>query len=135
MVKSNPTGNQVKSIVQEFSTTIVTVFPEYRRLMKYIETCVIFSKHMFVWILLRLRVKFNGSCTKWMTTHDSLPKPLSFYFNIFQESGLDVDTRAYFTAGTSVNVVDFRGKRPLQIILPVVYLTLWFIPFKLDGYR
>ena len=37
---------QVKSIVQEFSTTIVTVFPEYRRLMKYIETCVIFSKHM-----------------------------------------------------------------------------------------
>ena len=37
---------QVKNIVQEFSTTIVTVFPEYRRLMKYIETCVIFSKHM-----------------------------------------------------------------------------------------
>ena len=37
---------QVKSIVQEFSTTIVTVFPEYRRLMKYIETCVIFSQHM-----------------------------------------------------------------------------------------
>ena len=37
---------QVKSIVQEFSTTIVTVFPEYRRLMKYTETCVIFSQHM-----------------------------------------------------------------------------------------
>ena len=37
---------QVKNIVQEFSTTIVTVFPEYSWLMKYIETCVIFSKHM-----------------------------------------------------------------------------------------